>query len=209
VTAQAPEREPSVEAPGRPAHPTPRTMRRVKRRRVALRSTLLIIAGGVALAWLQLRFGAAPGPVSHLPVVVYATPMLDPVMVRARNRVDPVKVAAAERRPTRKPFERLAERVPVQFTQYCLQGRTRRDNWVREGIVAADPRVFPLGHYVELFVGERYLGRYLVDDTGGVIKGNIIDIWTPSCRDARRFGRRRGYAVLVPRDSTPRARRGR
>ena len=89
--------------------------------------------------------------------------------------------------------------MPVQLTAYCLQGTTRRDNLVREGIVAADPRLFPLGGYVEVYVGRRYHGRFLVDDTGGKIREGILDIWTPSCREARLFGRRRGTAVLVAR----------
>jgi 3D (Asp-Asp-Asp) domain-containing protein len=91
------------------------------------------------------------------------------------------------------------EPVPVQLTAYCLQGRTRRDRLVREGIVAADPRLFPLGRYLELYIGRKYYGRFLVDDTGAKIREGILDIWTPSCRDARQFGRRRGTAVLVAR----------
>jgi 3D (Asp-Asp-Asp) domain-containing protein len=87
----------------------------------------------------------------------------------------------------------------VQLTAYCLQGTTRRDRLVREGIVAADPKLFPLGRYVEVYVGRKYHGRFLVDDTGGLIKKGILDIWTPSCREARRFGRQRGTAVLVAR----------
>jgi 3D (Asp-Asp-Asp) domain-containing protein len=89
--------------------------------------------------------------------------------------------------------------VPVQLTAYCLQGTTRRDRVVREGIVAADPRLFPLGRYVEVYVGRKYHGRFLVDDTGGVNKNGNLDIWTPSCREARRFGRQHGTAVLVAR----------
>jgi 3D (Asp-Asp-Asp) domain-containing protein len=94
---------------------------------------------------------------------------------------------------------RRGEPVPVQLTAYCLQGTTRRDNPVREGIVAADPRLFPLGGYVEVYVGRKYHGRFLVDDTGGKIREGILDIWTPSCREARLFGRRRGTVVLVAR----------
>lgn len=94
---------------------------------------------------------------------------------------------------------RTGEPVPVHLTAYCLQGTTRRDQFVREGIVAADPRLFPLGRYLEVYVGRKYFGRFLVDDTGGKIHDGILDIWTPSCRDARRFGRQRGTAVLVPR----------
>jgi 3D (Asp-Asp-Asp) domain-containing protein len=89
--------------------------------------------------------------------------------------------------------------VPVELTAYCLQGTTRRDRYVRQGIVAADPKLFPLARYLEIYVGRTYWGRFLIDDTGGAIKGNRLDIWTPTCREARIFGRQRGTAVLVPR----------
>lgn len=93
------------------------------------------------------------------------------------------------------------EPVPVEMTAYCLtRTTTRRGRYVRAGIVAADPRLFPLSRYVELYDGRRYLGRFLIDDTGRLIKGNIIDVWMPTCREARIFGRRKGIAVLVPRD---------
>jgi 3D (Asp-Asp-Asp) domain-containing protein len=91
----------------------------------------------------------------------------------------------------------LRRRLPVQITMYCLKGTTRSGLSTRPGIVAADPRVLPIGTVIDVYVGLRYYGRYLVDDTGGVIKGAIIDVWTPDCKDARRFGRRRGAVVLV------------
>lgn len=96
---------------------------------------------------------------------------------------------------------RYGEPVPIQMTAYCLtRTTTRRGRYVRAGIVAADPRLFPLSRYVELYEGRRYLGRFLIDDTGRLIKGNIIDIWMPTCREARIWGRRKGVAVLVPRE---------
>jgi 3D (Asp-Asp-Asp) domain-containing protein len=94
---------------------------------------------------------------------------------------------------------RAGERIRVKLTAYCLRGTTRRGNRVRPGIAAADPKVFPLARYVEVFVGSRRLGRYLIDDTGGAVRGPHLDLWTASCKDARRFGRRRGTAVLVMR----------
>lgn len=95
---------------------------------------------------------------------------------------------------------RYGDPVPVQMTAYCLtRSTTRRGRYVRAGIVAADPRLFPLSRYVELYADGGYLGRFLIDDTGRLIKGNIIDIWMPTCREARQFGRRKGTAVLVPR----------
>lgn len=94
---------------------------------------------------------------------------------------------------------RAGERIAVTMTAYCLQGRTRRGNLVRDGIIAVDRKLFPLGREVDLFLGQKSYGRFLADDTGGVIKGGRIDIWMGDCTAARRFGRRRGYAQLVPR----------
>lgn len=60
---------------------------------------------------------------------------------------------------------------------------------VRRGLIAADPRVLPLGSRVYVDAGP-WSGNYLVSDTGGAIKGKKIDIWVPGCSEARRFGRR-------------------
>jgi 3D (Asp-Asp-Asp) domain-containing protein len=106
------------------------------------------------------------------------------------------KAKKTRRRPAPKRA-RVGERVPVEITYYCLQGTTRTDRPTREGIVAADPRVFPLRRHVELFVGGESLGRFLVDDTGGLIRGHVVDVWVPSCDDARHRGRRYGEAVLL------------
>lgn len=75
-------------------------------------------------------------------------------------------------------------------TAYSLRGRTASGRFVAQGIIAADPRVLPLGSRVRLEAG-RWSGEYLVADTGGKIKGRKIDIWTPSTREAMRFGRRK------------------
>lgn len=90
--------------------------------------------------------------------------------------------------------------IPVSLTQYCVQGETRRGRQTRHGIVAADPRIFPLARYVEVFLGSEYLGRYLVDDTGGNVLGATLDIWNPDCKEAARFGRHWGSATLVARE---------
>ena len=74
-------------------------------------------------------------------------------------------------------------------TAYSLRGRTASGKFVSQGIIAADPRVLPLGSRVRLEAGA-WSGEYLVADTGGAIRGRKIDIWTPSSREAMRFGRR-------------------
>lgn len=74
-------------------------------------------------------------------------------------------------------------------TAYSLRGRTASGRMVSRGLIAADPRVLPLGSRVRL-EHPGYSGEYLVADTGGMIKGRRIDIWIPSSREAMRFGRR-------------------
>lgn len=130
-----------------------------------------------------------------LPPVVVQSPIHLPVTL--------VRGASPQWHLTASAPPRYGEPVPVQLTAYCLtRNTTRRGRYVRAGIVAADPRLFPLARYVELYVERRYLGRFLIDDTGRLIKGNIIDVWLPTCREARLFGRRNGTAVLVPREPT-------
>ena len=74
-------------------------------------------------------------------------------------------------------------------TAYSLRGKTASGRMVSRGLIAADPRVLPLGSRVRLdYPG--YSGEYLVADTGGLIKGRRIDIWIPTSREAMRFGRR-------------------
>ena len=74
-------------------------------------------------------------------------------------------------------------------TAYCLKGRTANGGGVRRGIVAADPRVLPLGTRIQINAGS-YSGTYTVADTGGAVRGRVLDVWVPSCSEALRFGRK-------------------
>ncbi len=74
-------------------------------------------------------------------------------------------------------------------TAYSLRGRTASGKPVTRGLIAADPSVLPLGTRVRLEAGS-FSGEYVVGDTGGAVKGRRIDIWTPTSREALRFGRR-------------------
>ncbi|MEP6732650.1 MAG: 3D domain-containing protein [bacterium] len=151
----------------------------------------LIIAAGVSASLLRMNAELAPVlPTLFEPTLVYAEQRLEGALVRG---------AAAGWALNRNTPLRYGDPVPVALTAYCLQGLTRRDRYVRQGIVASDPRIFPLARYLEIYVGRKYFGRFLIDDTGGRIKGNRLDIWTPTCAEARKFGIQRGTAVLVPR----------
>lgn len=80
-----------------------------------------------------------------------------------------------------------------EATAYSLRGRTASGEFVREGIIAADPKVLPIGTRVAI----RGMGEYVVKDTGRLIKGRIIDIWMPSRRQALQFGRRKVYLTVL------------
>ena len=91
---------------------------------------------------------------------------------------------------------RAASRGSFIATAYCLTGRTATGGGVRRGIIAADPSILKLGSQILLGAGS-YTGQYTVADTGGGIRGRHIDIWVPSCSEARRFGRRTVFISSV------------
>ncbi len=99
------------------------------------------------------------------------------------------KTVSAEKAVRAATGSAVANKGSFVATAYCLKGRTAMGHGVRRGIIAGDPRVLRLGSRVNLGAGA-YSGQYLVSDTGGRIKGKKIDIWVPSCAEARRFGRR-------------------
>ena len=81
----------------------------------------------------------------------------------------------------------------VQATGYSTQQRGLSthtalgiDLRVNPRVIAVDPRVIPLGSLVEV----QGLGVYIAGDTGGAIKGNIIDIHYPTVGQALNWGRR-------------------
>ena len=96
---------------------------------------------------------------------------------------------------------------PVNYvaTAYSLRGRTASGRPVAKGLIAADPRHLPLGSRVRLEAGA-YSGEYLVADTGTLVRGRRIDIWTPSSREAMRFGRRTVKLTVLSLGSRRRAR---
>jgi 3D (Asp-Asp-Asp) domain-containing protein len=147
------------------------------------------LVGTCALAALFAAACSRPDePLRLPPVVVVAEYRLAPVVLRGPTRAWWKNAAAPAH---------FGDPMPVGVTMYCLQGRTRRGRLVQPGIAAADPRYFPLAQSIELYVGRKYIGRFLIDDTGKRVIGDRIDVWTADCELARRFGLQRGLAVRV------------
>jgi len=72
-------------------------------------------------------------------------------------------------------------------------GKTASGKQARRGTLAADPSV-PFGTVVHI-PGYGY-GR--VDDRGGAIKGNKLDLWFPSHQAAREWGRKTLTVTVWP-----------
>ncbi len=77
-----------------------------------------------------------------------------------------------------------------QATAYCTSGITRSGARTALGLVAADPKVIPLGSIIHVD-SPLMSGLYYVMDTGRLIKGKIIDIYIPSYELCMEFGRRK------------------
>lgn len=73
-------------------------------------------------------------------------------------------------------------------------GLTKAEKIPKAGhTIAADPEVLPMESKVEIndIV-------YVVEDTGKVVKGNVIDIYFNTHEEAVRFGRQKINVYLVP-----------
>ncbi|MEX2262584.1 MAG: 3D domain-containing protein [Bryobacteraceae bacterium] len=98
-----------------------------------------------------------------------------------------------------KAFAHVRRAVLHRFTAtaYALRGISASGKPARTGMVAADPRVLPLGSRIRIHNLGRYSGEYLVGDTGGMIKGNRIDIFVESYDEAVQFGRQRVHVEIL------------
>jgi 3D (Asp-Asp-Asp) domain-containing protein len=97
-----------------------------------------------------------------------------------------VKVAnSAEARPA--PLTAPQSYIAFSYS-WCCRGASGLGT--RRGTIAADPRILPYGTRVYMTGAGAYDGEYLVTDAGTAIKGNKIDVWVPTIKEARRFGRK-------------------
>ena len=100
------------------------------------------------------------------------------------------------------------EALDFHATAYCLKGRTASGVVAQSGVIAADPRVLPLGTVVHLRSGS-YTGTYTVADTGSKIKGRRVDVFVNTHREAIQFGRRQVKIKIVGHGSRKSAGAGR
>lgn len=170
----------------------------------AVQTLVWIALGGLAVLFLKWRDRDIEQEASQPIPLLFdsaANPARLDSLPKPFSRMKAPLILVPRRSPAPAPALKLraepGETVPVSITAYCLGGRTRSGTAVRDGIVAADPRVFPLNSEIDIIIGRDTLGRFRVEDTGLLIKGRKIDLWLADCAEARSFGRKRGSAKLV------------
>jgi 3D (Asp-Asp-Asp) domain-containing protein len=92
----------------------------------------------------------------------------------------------------------------VTATAYCDGGTTQSGTKARRGIVAADPKVLPVGTVLRILDGP-HSGVYTVMDTGSAVKGRKIDIFIPDCERAIKFGLRSLRVKILRHGWNPKA----
>jgi len=96
--------------------------------------------------------------------------------------------------PRNENGERLKHVGTFKVTHYCActictwgSGITASGKPVAEGMIAADWRVLPKGTKVYIKRGETLVEK-VVEDRGGAINGNVIDVYVPSHGQALQCG---------------------
>jgi rare lipoprotein A len=105
--------------------------------------------------------------------------------------------ASPARKAGRRKFTALA---------HSIEGKSADGSTSRKGTVAADPNVLPLGSKIRVSGAGAYSGVYTVIDSGGKVKGNVIDIYMSSVPEARKFGKKE-VEVKILEESRPRTTR--
>jgi 3D (Asp-Asp-Asp) domain-containing protein len=103
--------------------------------------------------------------------------------------------------PPQQPEPPKAEVPATSFeaTAYTIEGETASGAQTRKGIVAADPKVLPIGSRIRVQGAGHYDGEYTVKDTGREIKGREIDLYIANDAEAKRFGRKNVTVEVLER----------
>lgn len=154
----------------------------------------------VVAALLAISLGFSSKPLAATALLAQQTAIPQP---EQESKTTPATVQQQERDKNLPATDHAAKTSPAETTTavpltapqlyvataYSRKGRGASGMGVRSGTIAADPRVLPFGTRVRLDAGQ-YSGEYVVTDAGTAIKGNKIDVWIPSYKEACRFGRR-------------------
>lgn len=94
------------------------------------------------------------------------------------------------------------KKLTCQFTAYTYNevgpSITASGAPAKVGYVAVDRKVIPMHSYLYIVLDNGFVYGYCyAKDTGGAIKGNIVDVFLPSELDCYYFGRRMGTVYVI------------
>ncbi len=109
-----------------------------------------------------------------------------------------ILIGAGKNLASRGGVQRVRKVLEMEATAYCAGARgvnrvTATGIRTERGIAAVDSRVIKLGTLLYI---EGY-GLALAADIGGAIKGNKIDLFMESCKEAKRWGRRKVKVYIL------------
>ena len=93
------------------------------------------------------------------------------------------------------PAADQGKKIKVTAYAYCINGRTASGTRTGYGTIAVDPSLIPLGSKV--YIPGYGWGKAL--DTGGSMRGRVIDIWYPSTSECLRWGVRQVTITVLPK----------
>lgn len=129
---------------------------------------------------------------------VIAVLALSATLLALHAAPDPAPRLAHPPRPTRQ-----LSPMRLSATAYCHSGKTAAGTGTHTGIVAADPRLLPVGSVLRILEPRSFAGIYTVMDTGSAIKGRELDIFIPNCTRAVEFGRQSVRVTVLRRGWDP------
>lgn len=137
------------------------------------RTTSILLGAVLLMTLMPTEIAPDPAPVQTVSKQVQAKPEQLP------SRGEELK--QRDKEPEYRELE-------MEATAYCHTGnRTYTGTWPKRGTIAVDPKVIPLGS--RLWV-EGY-GFGVAEDTGGAIKGHIVDVFLENEEACREWGRRK------------------
>jgi 3D (Asp-Asp-Asp) domain-containing protein len=151
---------------------------------------------GVAYQWAPLQVVGAPRN-GRLPIWDPSTRRRAWVNALAVGPVDPALMGTALVPPIGRPVAWGGSARVTKYTCVELGGcaQTASGPWPEPGMVAVDPAVIPLGSTVWV----QGLGTFLATDTGSLVRGAHLDVFSLSYQEAREWGvQERAVVVFSP-----------
>lgn len=143
-----------------------------------------IVSGPVVNGWVQVSYNGQTGYVSKYYLSGSKGKKSDSSSSKSKSQ--------GKERKSNAPSGRTKT---MEATAYHEDGsmRTASGTWPKYGTIAVDPRVIPLGTKVYV---EGY-GYATAEDTGGAIKGNIIDVYLNSNSEVYHWGRKSVQVTIL------------